>query len=43
MKDVIISEKARKEEMLSEGIVDMIAPTKVARISNPVDFTGRYN
>ncbi len=43
MKDVIISEKAREEEMLSEGIVDTTALAEVARVSNPVDLAKRYN
>ncbi len=43
MKDVIISEKAREEEMLSEGIADKIAPAEVARVLSPVDLAGRYN
>ncbi len=43
MKDVIISERAREEEMLSEGIIDTTAPAEVARVSSPVDLAGRYN
>ncbi len=44
MKDVIILEKAREEEMLSlEGIADTTAPAEVARVSSPVDLIGRYN
>ena len=30
MKDVIIEEKAREKERLSEGITDTIAPAEVA-------------
>ena len=43
MKDVIISEKAREEKMLSEGIVDMTALAEIARVSSSVDFAERYN
>ncbi len=44
MKDVIILEKAREEEMLSlEGIADTTAPAEVTRVSSLVDLTGRYN
>ncbi len=43
MKDVIISEKAREEEMLSEGIADKTVPAEVARVSSLVDLAGRYN
>ncbi len=43
MKDVLISNKVREEEMLSEGIADTTALAKVARISSLVDFAGRYN
>ncbi len=43
MKDVIISEKAREDEMLSESITDTTAPAEVARVSSLVDLVGRYN
>ncbi len=43
MKDVIISEKAREEEMLPEGIVDTTVPAEVAWVSSLVDLPGRYN
>ncbi len=44
MKDVIISKKVRKEEMLShKDIVNIIGPTKIAWIFSRVDFVGRYN
>ncbi len=43
MKDVIISEKARKEKMLSENIVNMTAPMKVARVLSLIDFAESYN
>ncbi len=43
MKDVIISEKAREDKMLSESIADTIAPAEVPRVSSPVDLVGRYN
>ncbi len=39
MKDMIISEKVRKEEMLSlENIANTTPPAEVAWISNPVDL-----
>ena len=43
MKDVIISEKAKKGEMLSEGIANMIALLEMAQVLNLVDIAGRYN
>ena len=43
MKDMIILEKAREEEMLSEGIADMTAPAEMAQVLSPVDLAGRYN
>ncbi len=43
MKDVIISEKAREEEILPEGVANTTAPAEVARVSSPVDLAGRYN
>ncbi len=44
MKDVIISEKAREEEILSlKGIADTTALAEVAWVSSPVDLAGRYN
>ena len=42
MKDVIIEEKAREKEGLSEGIADTTAPAEVARASSPVDLAGKY-
>ena len=41
MKEVIISEKARKKKLL-EDTVDTIAPAKVAQALSPVDLTWRY-
>ncbi len=43
MKDVIISKKARKEEMLSESIADTTVPAEVARVLSHVNLAGRYN
>ncbi len=43
MKNVIISEKIREEEMLSESIADTTTPAEVARVSSPIDLAGRYN
>ncbi len=44
MKDVIISEKVREEEMLSlKGIADTTALAEVARVSSLVDLARRYN
>ncbi len=40
---MIIAEKAIKEEMLLEDIVDITMPTEMAWVSNPVDLAGRYN
>ena len=42
IKDVIIEEKARKKEGLSEGIVNTTMPAEVARASSPVDLTRKY-
>ena len=42
MKDMIISKKAKEEEMLSKGIVDTTAPAKMAWILSFVDLAGRY-
>ncbi len=42
MKDAIISTKAKKEEILPEGIADTTAPAEVARVSSPVDLAERY-
>ena len=42
MKDVIIEEKAREKEGLSESIADTTAPAKVAQGSSPVDLAGKY-
>ncbi len=43
MKDVIILEKIRKEEILSKDIVDTTMSAKVAWVLSLVDFTRRYN
>ena len=40
---MIISKRARKKKMLSEGIADMTASAEVAQISSPVDLAGIYN
>ncbi len=42
MKDIIISEKAREEEMLPESIADITAPAEVARVLSPINLAGRY-
>ena len=42
MKDVIIQEKTREKERLSESIADTTAPAEVARVSSPVDLAGKY-
>ena len=42
MKDEIISEKAREEEILSKGIADMPAPAEMAQLSSFVDLAGRF-
>ncbi len=42
MKDVIILEKAKKEEILSKGIVNMTVPAEVAWVSSPIDLARRY-
>ncbi len=43
MKDVIISEKTKEEEMLSESIVDTTRLAKVARVLSFIDLARRYN
>ena len=43
IKDVIISKKARKEEIVSEGIVETTAPVEIARVLSIVNLAGRYN
>ena len=43
MKDMIISEKAKEEKMLSEGIANTSTAVKVARISSFINLAGRYN
>ena len=43
MKDMIISEKAREEETLSEDITNTTVPANVAVILSLVSLTGRYN
>ncbi len=43
MKDVIISEKAREEEILQESIADTTVLAEVARVSSLVDLAWRYN
>ncbi len=43
MKDVIISEKAREEEMLPEGIANTSGPIEVARVLSTIYLAGRYN
>ena len=42
IKDVIIKEKGRKKEGLSEDIADTTAPAEVARAASPVDLAGKY-
>ncbi len=41
MKDVIISEKAKEEEILSEGIMDTTMSAKVVQVSSSVYLAGR--
>ena len=43
MKDVIISQKARKKEMLSKSIANTTAPAKIAQVLSLVDLAERYN
>ncbi len=43
MKDVIIPEKAREEEMLLEGIAYTTAPAEVSRVLSFVYLAGRQN
>ncbi len=43
MKDMIISEKTREEEMTTKSIADMTTQAEVARILNHVDLAGKYN
>ena len=40
---MIISEKAREEEMLSKGIADTTVPAEVAQLLSLLDFARRYN
>ena len=40
---MIISEKAKKKETLSEEITDTTAPAKVVWVLSLVDLAGRYN
>lgn len=42
MKDVIILEKSRKKEKLSEDIMNTNVPTEVAWVSSSVDLIWRY-
>lgn len=42
MKDIIILEKIREEEELSENIVDIIILVKVTQVSSFVDFILKY-
>ena len=42
MKDVIILEKTKEKEELSEGIAAITALAEVARASSSVDIVGRY-
>ena len=42
MKDVIIEEKARKKERLSEGIANTTTPAEVAWALSPIDLAGKY-
>ena len=39
---MIIEEKTRKKEALSEGIADTTAPAEVALASSLVDLAGKY-
>lgn len=42
MKDVIILEKVRKKEKLSESRVDITILLEVAQILSPIDLARRY-
>ena len=42
MKDVIIEEKTREKEGLSDDIADITATAEVAQALSPVDLTGKY-
>ena len=42
MKEVIIKEKAKKKEGLSEDIAETTAPAEVIQASSPDDLTGEY-
>ena len=42
MKNIIILEKTREKEKLSEGSANTNAPVDVARASSPVDLIWRY-
>ena len=43
MKNVFISEKAKEDEMLSEGIANITASAKLAWVLSPVNLVQRYN
>ncbi len=44
MKDMIISDKAKEEKILSlEGIADMTVLAEVAQVSSPVNLAEIYN
>ena len=43
MKDLLILMKTKEEEMLSDDIIDTIAPAEVTLISSLVDLAKRYN
>ena len=40
MKDIMIEEKAKEKERLSEGIADTTIPAKVAQVSSPINLAG---
>ena len=42
MKDMIIKEKARKKEMLSESIAITTKPAEVTQVLSLVDLTEKY-
>ena len=42
MKDLIIEDKAREKEGLSEAIADTITPAEVTQASNLVDVARKY-
>ena len=42
MKDVIIEEKTKEKERLSEGIADKTAPAEMTQALSLIDFAEKY-